>query len=178
MYFSIHSHKPCAEFTKKLVEVCKKLKERGDNNFEVVLVSLDHGEEDFRQGLEATPFLALPFRDQTCQKLIRYFELRSIPNLPIIGTDGKTLHNNAAELIEEHGLKAFPFSPEKVAELAEIGKAKLEAQTLESVLVLEEQDFVIDKSGFKVKTTLGSKSSHGSAPFCSKGSTSVSLSEN
>ncbi|PKI42679.1 hypothetical protein CRG98_036961 [Punica granatum] len=102
LYFSVHSHKPCVEFTQKLVEVCRKLKEKGENNFEVVSVSLDDKEEDFRQGFESKPFLALPFKDGT------------------------------------------------LAELAEIEKAKLEAQTLESVLVLEEQDFVIDKSGSKI----------------------------
>ncbi|KAK4785335.1 hypothetical protein SAY86_002024 [Trapa natans] len=163
LYFSMFLHKPCAEFTQKLVDVCKKLKEKGDNNFEVVLVSLDHEEKDFRQVLEATHFLALPFKDMTCQRLIRYFDLIPIPNLPIMGTDGKILHNNAAELIDEHGLEAFPLSPEKVAELAEIEKVKLNAQTLESVLILEERDFVIDKNGSKNslgKTSCSTFSAH------------------
>jgi nucleoredoxin len=96
------------------------------------------------------PWLALPFKDKSCEKLVRYFELRTIPNLVIIGQDGKTLNPNVAELIEEHGIEAYPFTPEKLDELAAIEKAKLESQTLESVLVNGENDFVIDKSGSKV----------------------------
>ena len=96
------------------------------------------------------PWLALPFKDKSCEKLVRYFELSTIPNLVIIGQDGKTLNPNVAELIEEHGIEAYPFTPEKLDELAAIEKAKLESQTLESVLVNGENDFVIDKSGSKV----------------------------
>jgi len=81
---------------------------------------------------------------------VRYFELRTIPNLVIIGQDGKTLNPNVAELIEEHGIEAYPFTPEKLDELAAIERAKLESQTLESVLVNGENDFVIGKSGSKV----------------------------
>jgi nucleoredoxin len=139
----------CCEFTPKLVELYKTLKEKGEN-FEVVLISLDDEEEDFKESFETMPWLALPFNDKSCEKLVRYFELSTIPNLVIIGQDGKTLNSNVAELIEEHGIEAYPFTPEKLDELAAIEKAKLESQTLESVLVIGENDFVIDKSGSKV----------------------------
>ncbi|KAI5573027.1 hypothetical protein BDE02_10G051200 [Populus trichocarpa] len=149
LYFSAHAHRMCREFTPKLVELYKTLKEKGEN-FEVVLISLDDEEEDFKESFETMPWLALPFKDKSCEKLVRYFELRTIPNLVIIGQDGKTLNPNVAELIEEHGIEAYPFTPEKLDELAAIEKAKLESQTLESVLVNGENDFVIDKSGSKV----------------------------
>ncbi|KAI5573029.1 hypothetical protein BDE02_10G051300 [Populus trichocarpa] len=147
LYFSIHTM--CGEFTPKLVELYKTLKEKGEN-FEVVLISLDYDEEDFKESFETMPWLALPFKDKSCKKLAQYFELRTIPNLVIIGQDGKTLNPNVAELIEDHGIEAYPFTPEKLDELAAIEKAKLESQTLESVLVNGENDFVIDKSGSKV----------------------------
>ena len=149
LYFSVHAHRMCGEFTPKLVELYKTLKEKGEN-FEVVLVSLDDEEEDFKESFETMPWLALPLKDKSCEKLVRYFELRTIPNLVIIGQDGKTLNPNVAELIEEHGIEAYPFTPEKLDELAAIERAKLESQTLESVLVNGENDFVIDKSGSKV----------------------------
>ena len=135
LYFSIHAHRMCREFTPKLVELYKTLKEKREN-FEVVLISLDDEEEDFKESFETMPWLALPFK--------------TIPNLVIIGQDGKTLNPNVAELIEDHGIEAYPFTPEKLDELAAIEKAKLESQTLESVLVNGENDFVIDKSGSKV----------------------------
>ena len=149
LYFSIHAHRMCREFTPKLVELYKRLKEKGEN-FEVVLISLDSEEKHFKESFETMPWFALPFKDKSCEKLARYFELRTIPNLVIIGQDGKTLNPNVAELIEDHGIEAYPFTPEKLEELAEIEKAKLESQTLESVLVNGENDFVIDKSGSKV----------------------------
>ncbi|KAM5566802.1 hypothetical protein ABKV19_015097 [Rosa sericea] len=148
LYFSLNIHKPCKDFTQTLLKFYKSLKEKGDN-FEIVLISLDYEEGHFKQGI-AVPWLALPFKDKNCEKLARYFELETVPTLVIIGQDGKTLHPNVTELIEEHGIEAYPFSAEKVAELAESEKAKLEAQTLESLLVTEDTDFVIETSGAKV----------------------------
>lgn len=150
LYFSQSSYRSCVEFTPKLVEVYQKLKEKGES-FEVVLVSLDDEEELFKGGFGSMPWLALPFKDKKCSKLIRYFELSTIPTLVIIGKDGKTLHSNVSELVEEHGIQAYPFTPEKLAELAEIEKARLEAQTLESILVSGDRNFVIGKDDAKVK---------------------------
>lgn len=155
LYFSLNIHMPCKDFTQTLLKFYKSLKEKGEN-FEIVLVSLDYEEEHFKEGI-AVPWLALPFKDKNCEKLARYFELETVPTLVIIGQDGKTLHPNVTELIEEHGIEAYPFSAEKVAELAEIEKAKLEAQTLESLLVTEDLDFVIETSGAKVQNIIGSK---------------------
>lgn len=150
LYFCVGSYGPCAAFTKKLVEVHKALKEKGEN-FEVVLIYLDEDDEEgFKEGLAEMPCFALPFKDKKIEKLARYFELSTIPRLVIIGPDGKTLNPDVAELVVEHGAEAYPFTPEKLAELAEIEKAKLMSQTLESVLVSGDKDYVIDKSGSKV----------------------------
>ncbi|KAF2286668.1 hypothetical protein GH714_023413 [Hevea brasiliensis] len=134
LYFSLSSYKSCVDFTRKLAEVYEKLKAQGEK-FEVVFISLDDDEEAFQQSLANKPWLALPFKDKCCGKLVRYFELSTVPTLVVIGPDGKTLHSNVAEAIEEYGIQAYPFTPEKFAELAEIEKAKEAAQTLESVLV-------------------------------------------
>ncbi|XP_058078668.1 uncharacterized protein LOC131226997 [Magnolia sinica] len=149
LYFSLNSHKSCREFTSNLVEIYGKLKERGEN-FEVVMISLDDEEQSFKEGFQSMPWLALPFKDKSCDKLIRYFELRKLPTLVIIGTDGKTLNPNVVEVVEEHGIQAFPFTAEKMAEFAEIEKARLELQTLESILVSGDRDFVIGKDDVKV----------------------------
>ncbi|XP_022141845.1 probable nucleoredoxin 1 [Momordica charantia] len=149
LYFSVYGHNSCDEFTPILVDAYNTLKEKGEN-FEIVLISLDDADDDFKEAFKTMPWLALPSKDEKCKKLIRYFELRTIPTLVIIGQDGKTLNSNAAELIEEHGVDAYPFSSEKLEELAAIQKAKLESQTLESILVQGEKDFVIDNHGAKI----------------------------
>ena len=51
------------------------------------------------------------------------------------------------ELIEEHGVGAYPFTPERIDELE---KAKQEPQSLESLLVFGGNDFVIGRGGSKV----------------------------
>ncbi|KAK6252533.1 hypothetical protein QUC31_014253 [Theobroma cacao] len=152
LYFSVSSYKASADFTPKLAEVYKKLKEKGEN-FEIVVISLDDEEEESFKESFVAPWLALPFKDKSCKKLARYFELSTLPTVVIIGPDGKTLHSNVAEAIEGHGIQAYPFSPERFAELAEIEKAKEAAQTLESILISGDLDFVIGKDGAKVQVT-------------------------
>lgn len=149
LYFCVSSFRSCREFTPKLMDIYKKLKEIGEN-FEVVVISLDDEEQSYKQGLENTSFLALPFKDKSCEKLVHYFELQKLPTVVIIGPDGKTLNLNVAELLEEHGILAYPFTPKRLEELAEIEKKKLESQTLESLLVSGDRDFVIGKDGIKV----------------------------
>ncbi|KAL9246503.1 hypothetical protein vseg_020029 [Gypsophila vaccaria] len=150
LYFYVGSDEDCIDFTPKLVDIYNKLKEKSER-FEVILINLDQrDEEGFKSELSKMPWLALPFSDKKIETLARYFELSSIPTLVIIGPDGKTQNPDVVELIQEHGIAAYPFTPEKLAELAEIEKAKLASQTLESILVSEENDYVIDKSGSKV----------------------------
>lgn len=119
-----------------LIDMYDKLKAQGEN-FEVVMIPLDGEDDDesFKKEFASMPWYSLPLKDRTCEKLARYFELSTLPTLVIIGTDGKTLHSNVAEAIEEHGILAYPFTPEKFAELEQIEKAKREAETLESILV-------------------------------------------
>ncbi|GAV61030.1 C1_3 domain-containing protein/Thioredoxin_8 domain-containing protein [Cephalotus follicularis] len=152
LYFSLSLYNSCVKFTPKLVDVYEKLKAKGEN-FEIVLISLDDEEETFQQGFGSMPWLALPFKDKSREKLARYFELSTVPTLVIIGPDGKTVHSNVAETIEEHGSLAYPFTPEKFAELVKLEKAKQDAQTLESVLVSGDQDFVIGKDGAKISVS-------------------------
>lgn len=132
------------------MDVYNKLNNNGEN-FKVVLLSLDEDEEAFKESFKGMPWLAVPFKDRTLTKLVKYFELSVLPTLVILGPDGKTLHSNAAELVEDFGTLAYPFTPEKLVELEEIKKAKLEAQTLESILVQDDKDFVIRTDGTKVQ---------------------------
>lgn len=149
LYFFISTFSGCNAFTSKLLELYEKLKEKGEN-FEIVMLPLDDDEESYKLWFENMPWLSLPVKDKSCEKLVRYFELLTLPTVVIIGPDGKTLHSNVAEAIEEYGIQAYPFTPVKFAELEAIEKAKLEAQTLESILVSGDRNFVIGKDGVKI----------------------------
>ncbi|KAJ4960242.1 hypothetical protein NE237_020152 [Protea cynaroides] len=151
LYFFLSSPDPFIEFTSILVEVYEKLKKRGEN-FDVVLVPLDkdHYEEQYKEAFQKMPWLSLPLHDRRCFKLNQYFKFMSHPMLVIIGPDGKTLNPNVAEVVKNHGVQAYPFTSERLQELAQIDKAKLEAQTLESVMVMGELDFVTSKEGTRI----------------------------
>ncbi|KAK4423825.1 putative nucleoredoxin 1 [Sesamum alatum] len=149
LYIFLATYDGCLAFNPKLVEVYKTLKEQGEN-FEIVMIPLDDDEQSFSEAFEHLPWLSLPVKDKCCAKLVRYFELEGLPTVVVIGPDGKTLHSDVADAIDEHGIKAYPFTPEKFAELAELEKAKREAQTLESILVSKDCDFVIGKDGIKI----------------------------
>ncbi|KAL6539755.1 hypothetical protein OROHE_011526 [Orobanche hederae] len=137
LYFVLLTHNRCLTFNPKLIETYKSLKEEG-KDFEIVMVPLDEDEELFNKEFGNLPWLSLPVNDKICEKLVRYFELQSLPTVVIIGLDGETLHSNVAETIEEHGKMAYPFSPDRFAEFEEMEKAKREAQTLESILVSQD----------------------------------------
>ncbi|MQL79582.1 hypothetical protein Taro_012007, partial [Colocasia esculenta] len=150
LYFFMSNFTSCSEFTALLRNAYEELQKMGEK-FEVVVVPLDDEEEaPFEEEFGAMPWLTLPCKDKICEKLVRYFDLETLPTLVIIGPDGKTLMPNAVQLVEDHGALAHPFTPEKVQELAEIERAMAEAQTLESLLVSGDPDYVIGKNGAKV----------------------------
>ncbi|KAI3698482.1 hypothetical protein L2E82_42057 [Cichorium intybus] len=152
LYFVLSSFKKSTDFTPTLVKVYNELKSKQEN-FEIVMIPLDDNEESFKKELENIPWLSLPLKDKKCQKLVRYFELSTLPTLVIIGPNGQTLHPNVADAIEEHGVTAYPFTPDKFDELEKTEKAKQESQTLESVLVSGDLDYVIGKDGNKVRVS-------------------------
>ncbi|KAJ3683265.1 hypothetical protein LUZ60_013492 [Juncus effusus] len=149
LYFSITGDD---DFTSTLSQIYEKLRQKGEN-FEVVQILLEKKESTFNQTLQKVPFLAIPFKDKSIAKLTRYFELRMPPTLVLIGTDGKTSNPNLSEIIEEHGVEAwegYPFTEEKLGFLEEKARAKRELQTLESLLVNNDLDYVVGKDGTKV----------------------------
>ncbi|XP_059316510.1 probable nucleoredoxin 1 [Lycium ferocissimum] len=147
LYFAMSSYKGCKNFTLKLVEVYEKLKQK---NFEIVLISVDEKYENFKEGFVPMPWLALSFKDKNCERLVRYFEHKLVPQLVVISPDGKTLQQNAVKIVEEYGDEAFPFTQEKLVAMANLEKKKLEAQTLDSIPVTADRDFVISNGGLKV----------------------------
>ncbi|RLN18460.1 hypothetical protein C2845_PM02G23760 [Panicum miliaceum] len=144
--------RPIDEFTAVLTKIYEKLKEVGEK-FEVVAVYFNNDESVFSESFASMPWLAIPHGDKVCDKLVRYFELRTLPTLVLIGPDGKTLNNNIADVIEEYcfeAWEAFPFSAEKLESFTEKSKAKEASQTLGSLLVKDDLNFVIQKEGAKV----------------------------
>lgn len=119
LYFSGHWCPPCRKFTPKLKSVYDELKGRGEE-FEVIFVSSDRDEDSFKEYYESMPWLALPFDDVLKRSLSQYFDIEGIPQLVIIGPNGKTVTTDGRGLISLHGADAFPFTEDRLAELKRI----------------------------------------------------------
>jgi nucleoredoxin len=151
LYFSDQSH-AYSEFTPELVKIYNELVKKGED-FEIVFLSRDYEEKDFEDYYASMPWLTLPFADSTIKNLSRYFHAK-MPSLIILGPDGKTLQTgDAVDLIMKYGIRAYPFTKERLDELRAVDaedEAKREAQTLESVLVSDDRNFVIRHGGAQV----------------------------
>ncbi|KAM0943798.1 putative protein-disulfide reductase [Dioscorea sansibarensis] len=117
LYFSANCS-PCAKFTSRLVSIYDSLKEK-NKKFEIVFVSMDKDLEGFLQCFNGMPWLALPYDNESSKELSRYFDIKGIPSLIIIGPDGKTITRDGRNLINLHLEMAFPFTEAQLQLLQE-----------------------------------------------------------
>ena len=146
LYFSAHWCGPCRRFTPELVDIYNKLLKKGEA-FKIVFLSGDKEEKNFEEYSASMPWLALPFGDKAEKNLSCYFRVQGIPSFIILGPDGKTVLTDAVSQIREYGIRDYPFNKERLDELEVEEKAKQEEQTLESLLVFDECNFVIKHGG-------------------------------
>ncbi|OMO91083.1 hypothetical protein COLO4_18649 [Corchorus olitorius] len=117
LYFGAHWCPPCRTFTAHLVQVYKQLSISKGGCFEVILVSTDRDQKEFDVNISDMPWLALPFEDRTRQDLCRIFKIKAIPELVLIGPDGKTINTNGKSIISLYGAKGFPFTQSRITEV-------------------------------------------------------------
>ena len=121
LYFSAQWCIPGMKFTPKLISIYKKIREMlhsevSDDvqDFEVVYVSSDNNETEFESEFDSMPWLALPFGDDAIKNLAKYFDVRGIPSLIILGPNGKTVTKNGRNLINLYQQNAYPFTEARV----------------------------------------------------------------
>ncbi|MQM19549.1 hypothetical protein Taro_052556 [Colocasia esculenta] len=121
LYFSARWCSPCLKFTPKLISVYANIKEmllpKEDEDLEVVFVSTDRDQVAFESYFSTMPWLALPFGDPGSRELTKYFDIRSIPCLVILGPDGRTLTKEGRSLVNLHLDKAYPFTQSRIEDL-------------------------------------------------------------
>jgi len=164
IYFSAHWCPPCRGFTPMLAKAYNEMKSKG-MDVEIVFASGDSSEKEFQQYLSEMPWLAIPFVDREGeQKLSEKYGIKGIPALIFVDNAGKTLSTQGRKLISLGGADAFPFTEERLQELAAIEEAKQkEAQRKQeemqkevadkdgiSLLETPSRNFVIDTKGDKV----------------------------
>lgn len=150
-YFSAHWCPPCQKFTPVLAGIYKQLKEQNED-FEIVFVSSDEDQASFDNYFNEMPWLAVPYSDlKTKKSLNQWFEVEGIPTLVILDKQGKTLQTEGMEIIYKYGIQSYPFTAERLHVLEQEEEAKRASQTLETLLVTDERDFVISKEEPQVK---------------------------
>ena len=89
LYFSASWCGPCKMFTPELV----KLRDRKDDQFEVVLVGSDRSAEDMQKYMKDfdMEWPAIPFESPLRQQLGGKYEIRGIPSLVIIDDQGNLI---------------------------------------------------------------------------------------
>lgn len=118
LYFSAHWCGPCRGFTPKLAETYKKIQKDG-KPFEIIFVSSDKGEDQFKEYFGEMPWLALPFCERKQkEELSRYFEVQGIPSFVMLSPELKVIDKNARGTVgaDPEG-KDFPWYPKPVTEI-------------------------------------------------------------
>uniref|UniRef100_A0ACD5W2R3 Uncharacterized protein n=1 Tax=Avena sativa TaxID=4498 RepID=A0ACD5W2R3_AVESA len=121
LYFSAHRCAPCVKFTARLAAIYGTLRRKAED-FEVVYVPMDKEEDGYLRSCGAMPWLALPYDDGgvSSRALARYFDVREIPTMVVIGPDGKTVTREGRNLVNLYFDMAFPFTDEQVRMLQEM----------------------------------------------------------
>ncbi|XP_050267750.1 probable nucleoredoxin 2 isoform X1 [Quercus robur] len=146
LYFSANWYPPCRNFTPVLVDMYEQLKTNG-SNFEIVYVSSDEDLNAFNNYHALMPWLAIPFSDlETKKALNRKFDIEGIPCLVILqpnsNKDDATLHEGV-ELVYRYGVRAFPFTKERLENLLEEEREKHERQTLTNLITNHDRDYLL-----------------------------------
>ena len=91
----------CKQFMEPLVKVYNQLVQEKGKSFEIVYVPATvpgrppEDEASFKELLAQMPWLAIPLkRKATHKKLTRRFQVRQIPMLVLLDSDGKTIHRD------------------------------------------------------------------------------------
>ncbi|XP_009620045.1 probable nucleoredoxin 2 [Nicotiana tomentosiformis] len=118
LYFSAQWCIPAFKFTPRLMSVYQKIKQqlegKEDEDFEIVFVSSDRDQVQFLTYFETMPWLAVPYDDPTIKNLAKYFDIRGIPSLVVLGPDGKTVTKQGRSLINLYKENAYPFTKTRV----------------------------------------------------------------
>jgi len=126
LYFSAHWCPPCRAFTPQLASVYNTLQQQG-KPFEIVFVSSDKSEQEFKSYLNEMPWKAISFSDGRRQSLGQKYGVQGIPTLVLLDPDGKTLTTDGRSLISSRGAGGFPFGA-KIVNEKEIKENKAKEQ--------------------------------------------------
>ena len=96
VYFSASWCGPCRQYTPMVADVYEQCKGKP---FEIVFVSADHSDTDFRAYYQGHhPWLAVAYDDPLRESLMSKFSVRGIPRLSILKPSGEILVDNVGPI--------------------------------------------------------------------------------
>lgn len=148
LYFSANHCAPCIKFTTKLAAIYSSLRGKAED-FEIVYVPMDREEDGYLRSCGDMPWLALPYDGAPSRALARYFDVREIPTLVVVGPDGRTVTRDGRNLVNLYFDMAFPFTDAQIRLLqeAEDEAAKEYPRSLRHRGHRHELSIVSEKSG-------------------------------
>jgi len=117
LYFSAHWCPPCRGFTPKFAEwYTKDLQKKG---LEVVFVSGDQDEKQFKEYYSEQPWLSLPFDDkETNAKLNKKYKVQGIPSVVILGPTGELITKDGRAAVSQDPTgEEMPWKPKTLEEI-------------------------------------------------------------
>jgi len=120
LYFSAHWCPPCRGFTPKLAEAYLAITADKDKSFEIVFVSSDRDEAQFKSYCKEMPWLAVPFARRDIKKdLSKQYKVSGIPALILLdGDTGAVISKDGRSVIMADSVGAnFPWAPKSLPEL-------------------------------------------------------------
>lgn len=102
LYFSAQWCPPCKGFTPTLAAAYNTINQ-GQKQLEIVFVSADQSEEDFKNYFSSMPWLSMVFDVDAHGDVCDKFDISSIPSLVVLNKDGTVKFPNAKHDVEEKG---------------------------------------------------------------------------
>ncbi|KAG9449325.1 hypothetical protein H6P81_009290 [Aristolochia fimbriata] len=150
LFFSANWCRPCANFTKVLVEIYKTLKST-EREFQVIFVSLDRDEASFAEYSRSMPWLVLPFDPRISRRLCEHYKVAHIPSLILWSSDSNAVEEDVVGFVEDYGVDAFPFTRKRREQLEAMDEAlRIGAGSLQALLGSPERDYLISGEGKKI----------------------------
>lgn len=91
VYFSAHWCPPCRGFTPMLAECFEEWQKEG-KSIQIIFITSDRNEEEFKGYFKEMPWLAVPFNDQTTIKEFKtHFSVKGIPTFVVLDNKGNVI---------------------------------------------------------------------------------------
>ena len=107
VYFSASWCGPCRAFTPQLIKFYKKTAKK--EKLEIVLAGFDKTEDAMKKYMKkySMPWLAVPFNDSQRSELKREFNIRGIPTLIVLDSNGRIISTQARREVDSRGTDAM-----------------------------------------------------------------------